>query len=81
MRAGAPSIKILAAVQAGSKSGTTTAISQTIVLATNTNPTKIVGSDKLIPHLQQMLDGFRKADPPTTKQLPAEADMPELLVS
>jgi hypothetical protein len=27
-----------------------------------------------------MLDEFRKAGPPTTKQLPAEADMPELLV-
>jgi hypothetical protein len=27
-----------------------------------------------------MLDGFRKADPPTTKQLPVEADMPEFLV-
>jgi hypothetical protein len=27
-----------------------------------------------------MLDGFRKADPPTTKQLPVEADVPEFLV-
>ena len=27
-----------------------------------------------------MLDGFRKADPQTTKQLPVEADIPELLV-
>jgi hypothetical protein len=27
-----------------------------------------------------MLDGFRKANPPTTKQLPVEADVPELLV-
>jgi hypothetical protein len=49
-------------------------------LATNTNPTKILGSDKLLPRLQQMLDGFRKADPPTTKQLPVEADVPEFLV-
>ncbi len=49
-------------------------------MATNTNPTKIVGSDKLLPRLQQMLDGFRKADPPTTKQLPVEADVPEFLV-
>ena len=24
-----------------------------------------------------MLDGFRKADPPTVKQLPVEADVPE----
>jgi hypothetical protein len=41
---------------------------------------QIVGSDKLMPRLQQMLDGFRKADPPTTKQLPVEADVPEFLV-
>jgi hypothetical protein len=27
-----------------------------------------------------MLDGMRKADPPTTKELPVEADVPELLV-
>ncbi len=27
-----------------------------------------------------MLDGFHKADPPTTKQLPVEADVPEYLV-
>ena len=27
-----------------------------------------------------MLDGFRKADPPTTKQFPVEADVPEYLV-
>ncbi len=49
-------------------------------MATNTNPTKVVGSDYLIPRLQQMLDGFYKADPPTTKQLPVEADVPEYLV-
>jgi hypothetical protein len=51
-----------------------------IALATNTNPTKILGSDKLLPRLQQMIDGFRKVDPPTTKQLPVEADVPEFLV-
>jgi len=49
-------------------------------MATNTNPTKIVGSDKLLPRLQQMLDGFGKADPPTTKQFPMEAGVPEYLV-
>ena len=67
-------------VQAGSVSSAITAVGQAIALATNTNPTKIVGSDKLLPRLQQMLDGFRKADPPTTKQLPVEADVPEYLV-
>jgi hypothetical protein len=40
-----------------------------------------VESEKLLPCLQQMLDGFRKDDPPMKKQLPVEADVPELLVS
>ncbi len=53
------------------------AIGQAIALATNTNPTKVVGSDHPIPRLKQMLDGFHKADPPTTKQLPVEADVTE----
>ncbi len=39
-----------------------------------------MGSNKLLPRLQQMLDGFRKVDPPTTKQLPVEADILEFLV-
>ncbi len=34
----------------------------------------------VLPRLQQMLDGFIKVDPPTTKQLPAEADVLEFLV-
>ena len=28
-----------------------------------------------------MLDGFCEADPPTTKQLPVEADIPEFLIT
>ena len=38
-----------------------------------------MGSDKLIPRLAQMLDGWRKTDPPTSKKLPVEADVPEYL--
>jgi hypothetical protein len=45
-------------IQAGSISSAIMAIGQAIALATNTNPTKIVGFDKLLPCLQQMLDGF-----------------------
>jgi hypothetical protein len=67
-------------VQAGSVSSAITAIGQTIELAINTIPTKIIVSVKLLPCLQQMLDGFRKADAPTQKQLPVEADVPEYLV-
>ncbi len=68
-------------IQAGSVSSAITTIGQTIALAMNTNPNKIAGSEKLLPRLQQMLDGFRKADPPRTKQLPVEADVPEFLVN
>ena len=69
-------------IQAGSVSSAITAVGQAITLATNTIPTKLVGSDKLLPRLQhqQMLDGFRKADPPTTKLLPVEDGVPEYLV-
>jgi hypothetical protein len=56
------------------------AIGQVITLATNTNPTKGVSSKKLLPRLQHMLDSFCKEDPPATKQLPVEANVPEFLV-
>ncbi len=46
---------------------------------TNTNPTKITGSDKFLPCLQELLDGYCLEDPPTEKKLPVEADVPELL--
>jgi hypothetical protein len=51
-----------------------------IVLAQNVNPTKVVGSDKFLPAVQVVLDGYGKTDPPTNKKLPVEADVPELLV-
>ena len=38
-----------------------------------------MGSDKLIPRLQQMLNGWTKSDPPTLKMLPVEADVPEFI--
>jgi hypothetical protein len=59
---------------------TITAIGQMIALACDNNSTKIIGSDKLIPTLQVMLDGYRKADPPTVKNLPVQLDTPKLLV-
>ncbi len=58
-----------------------TAIGQTIVLACNDNPTKIKGSDKLLPHLQVVLNGYRKEDPATIKKLPVQSDVPELLIT
>jgi hypothetical protein len=56
------------------------AVGQTIALACNKNPTKVIGSDKFLPALQIMLDGYTKADPPTKKKLPVAADLPELLL-
>jgi hypothetical protein len=56
-----------------------TAVGQKIALDTNTNPTKIMGSEKFLPCLQELLDGYRLEDPPTEKKLPVEADVPELL--
>ncbi len=56
------------------------AIGQMISLACNNNPPKVAGSDKFIPAIQVMIDGYTKADPPTKKMLPVEADVPKLLV-
>ena len=66
-------------VAAGTVVGAITAVGQEIALACGTNPTKIAGSERLLPRLSQILDGWCKEDPPTTKQLPVEADVPELL--
>jgi hypothetical protein len=57
-----------------------TAVGQTIALACDANPTKVTRSECLLPHIQIMLDSYRKVDPPTRKKLPVQADVPELLV-
>ena len=67
-------------VQAPTVTGAITAVGQTISLAIGHNPTKVIGSDKFLPALQVMIDGFAKDDPPTRKMLPVESDVPELLV-
>jgi hypothetical protein len=40
-----------------------------------------MGSNKLLPWLSQIYNGWRKDDPPTTKQLPVEANVPKLLAT
>ena len=57
-----------------------TAVGQIIALACDSNPTKVIGSEHLLPRIQIMLDGYRKVNPPTRKKLPMQADVPELLV-
>jgi hypothetical protein len=56
------------------------ALGQTIALACNNNPTKVMGLEKFLLAIQVMIDGYTKADPPTKKMLPVEANVPELMV-
>ncbi len=66
-------------VQASTVSSAIKAVGQKISLDTNTNPTKIAGSEKFLTCLQELLDGYLLMDPPSEKKLPVEADVPELL--
>ena len=50
-----------------------TAVGQTIALACDSNPTKVVGSECLLPRLQIMLDRYRKVDLSTRKKLPVQS--------
>jgi len=49
-------------------------------MATGVDPTKDQAG-KFLPRIQEQLDGYRKEDPPTQKELPVEADVPEFLVA
>jgi hypothetical protein len=67
-------------VQATTVTGAITAVGQTISMVIRNNPTKVIGSEKFLPALQVMIDGYAKEDPPTRKMLLVETDVPELLV-
>jgi hypothetical protein len=67
-------------VQSSTATGAITAIGQTIALACNDNPTKVMGSEKLLPAIEVMIDGYTKADPPTKKMLTVEANVLEQMV-
>ncbi len=56
-----------------------TAVGTTISLAMGLNPTKDGASDKLIPRLAQILQGWKAQDPPVIGKLPIEIDNPEFL--
>jgi hypothetical protein len=49
-------------------------------MAVGDNLTKVLGSDKFLPALQIMIEGYTKEDPPTRKMFPLESDVPELLI-
>ena len=66
-------------VQASSVTSAITAVGKKIAMDTNTNPTKLMGSEQFIICIQELLDGYHIVDPPTEKKLPIKADVPELL--
>ncbi len=47
---------------------------------TQLNPKKVMGSERLLPRLQVMLDGYQQVDLPIHKKLPVQANVPELLL-
>jgi hypothetical protein len=67
-------------VKADTVSTAISAIGKEIALASGVNPTKLKNSEKLLPRISQMLDGWRKNDGPVMKKLPVEVDVPEYLV-
>jgi hypothetical protein len=66
---------------AGAVSSTLAAIGMTIPMAKGTNPTKLENSNKLLPRLAQMLDGWQREDPPVIKKLHVEIDVPEYIAT
>jgi hypothetical protein len=49
-------------------------------LACNDNPTKVIGPEKFLLAIQVIIGGYTKADPPTKRMLPVEANVLELMV-
>lgn len=66
-------------IQSDSARSAITAVGQTISLDTGLNPTKEDNGQRLLFPIRQMMDGWRKEDPPTEKKLPVEVDVPEFL--
>jgi hypothetical protein len=68
-------------VKADTVSTAIAAVGKEIALASGINPTKMKHTEKLLPRIGQMLDGWRKVDGPVMKKLlPVEVDVPEYLV-
>jgi len=57
-----------------------TAVGKEISLVHELDLTKVKGTDKFVPRIQEMLEGWAKDDPVTIKKLPVEADVPELIL-
>ena len=66
-------------VSIGTVSGALLAVGTTVALAYKDNPTKSQGEKMLVPRLAQIMEGWRKEDPPTKKKLPVGIDVPYFL--
>ena len=68
-------------VQSSTVTGAITAIGQSIALACNSNPTKVMGSEKFILALQVMIDGYIKQNLANQEDASSvKADFPKLLL-
>ncbi len=52
-----------------------------IALVYEHNPPKVLGSNKFHDRIQEVLDGWKRHDPHSTKKLPVEADVPEFIAT
>ena len=59
-------------VAIGTVYGALSAVGQTVALAYGGNPTKAQGEKTLVPLLAQIIEGWRKEDPPTKKKIASE---------
>ena len=66
-------------VAIGTLYGSLSAIGMTVALSYEVNPTKSQGEKISIPRLAQMMEGWRKEDPPTKKKLSVGIDVPNVL--
>jgi hypothetical protein len=67
-------------VKADTVSTAISAVGKESALACGVNPTKLKYSEKSLPRIAQMLDGWRKKDEPVMKKLPVKVYVPEYLV-
>ena len=62
-------------------SGALSDVGTMIALAYEGNPTKAQGDKALVPRLEQMMEVWRKEDPPTKEKLPVGIDVLDFLQS
>ena len=63
----------------GTVSEALSAVGDTFALAYEGKPIKAQGNKDLVPRLAEIMEGWRKEDPPTKNKLPVVIDVPEFL--